>query len=261
MASRQIARNVRGAEAKEFVKLLESLSYARHRWDVFSDWCVMASSAIYNRLHQDPAIEEQYLQVAKKYTREELDKLARMLGLATAALADERQDFMGEVYEGSLLASAGHGQFFTPFSVSRMVAAMNIRPDSLPRDRIVSIMDPAAGAGGLLIAAAAELEEAGFDYVNWAYFEAKDIDPTCARMAYIQLSLIGASAVVICGDTLRMTTDWAWATPAYWATFMGGRLKNQREREAADAHAPESHAHGEESSPAPRTLQLELSLA
>lgn len=231
MASRQIARNVRSGEAKEFVKSLESLTYARHRWDVFSDWCVMASSAIYNGFHQDQAVEDQYLRTATKYKQAEIVTMCQMLSLTMAALAAERRDFMGEVYEGSLLANEGHGQFFTPYPVSRLLVAMTIGAESIPTNRVLTVADPAAGAGGMLVAFADELEGRGFDYANWACMYAQDIDPTCARMAYIQLSLIGAPAVVTCGDTLRNTSSWTWETPAYASTLMGHRLRNRKAAE------------------------------
>ena len=44
---------------------------------------------------------------------------------------------------------------------------------------------------------------------------AADLDPRCAQMAYLNLSLYGIPAVVICGNTISLKEYDRWYTPVY----------------------------------------------
>ncbi len=232
MSSKHSIRNVHSAAAKEFVKKLETLAYRRSRREAFSDWTILAAAAIHNGVHFDQAIEEEYLITAKRYDATELVTMGELLALTMAGLEEELSDFLGQVYEGSLLANEGHGQFFTPFSVSLMLAEIALAGE-IPQGRVVTFMEPAVGAGGMVIAACAVMRDRGFSFQQWAWFEAQDIDPLCFRMAYIQLSLIGAPATLVLGDTLAMERRRVWTTPMYVMSGVGFRLAAQRRREEA----------------------------
>jgi hypothetical protein len=240
VSRRNPVRNVRAPAAKEFVKALEGLAYRRSRWEAFADWTILAASSIYNGIHHDPVIEAEYLAVANRYTADELRTMAMLLALTIDGLEVELSDFLGQVYEGSMLANEGHGQFFTPFSVSQMLAAMTFSGD-LPANRIITISEPTCGAGGMAVAICSILRDRSFDFQNYAYIEAQDIDPLCFRMTYIQLSLVGASATVILGDTLKMERSRIWTTPMYSMTQMGPRLAAQNGRNEAWDPQPQVH--------------------
>jgi hypothetical protein len=231
MSSRQIVRNVRGQEAKDFIRALESLSRSRNRWDIFRDWTEMAACALYNGIHQDPKVEEQYLAIAKRYNADELKTLCEMLAIATSALYEDPRDFMGEVYEGAMLANENHGQFFTPYDVSKMMAQLSVTAEDIPRGKIITISEPACGAGGMIIAIIEVLKSFDVNYAADVFVEARDIDATCARMCFIQMSLLGISGVVICGNTITLETYWTWPTAAYELNLVGPRLAAQRRRE------------------------------
>jgi hypothetical protein len=232
MSSKQVSRNTRTEGAREFVKILQGLAYGRSTWSVFEDWVTMAATSIYNQLAQDPAMEEAYLECAKRYDAAELKAMGELLGIAQLELLQQPRDFLGEVYEAALLANANHGQFFTPWAVSMLLARLNLGQVQLAPDKILTIAEPACGAGGMVLAACQILAEQGINYAANVFIEAQDIDPTCARMTYIQLSLIGAAAVIVCGDTLRVERKWAWATPAYVLNRVGERLDSQRRVDA-----------------------------
>ncbi len=238
MSSRHIVRNVRGEEAKEFVRALESLSRSRHRWDAFRDWTEMAACTLYNRFFNDPKVEEEYLACSKRYNAEELKVMSEMLGITISALSDGPRDFIGEVFSGSLLMNENHGQFFTPYELSLLLARSIITEESIPRGRILMISEPSCGAGGMVIAATEVLAELGVNYAADVYFEARDIDPICARMAYMQMSALGIAGEVICGNTLTLETSWKWPTAAYVLNFVGPRLAAQLRREAEEDEAP-----------------------
>jgi hypothetical protein len=202
-----------GAYAKEFINILDNLKSSKNSYEVFCDWLVLAAASLYS-WKRDPAVEQEWRDVAKWYTEDELKKHSELLGIVTMALEDAEEDFLGEVYMRAEFSNARNGQFFTPFNVSHMMSKMMVTPDKSgnPKWRILKINDCCCGAGGMLIAAARSLKESGFDFQRDAYYVAQDIDPKCARMAYIQLSLIGVPATVVCGDSLAPPEKWA----SYW---------------------------------------------
>lgn len=236
MASRDIPRNMKGEGLKEFAKILDKLAYSRRREEVFSDWASMAAWSISNSIERRQEVEEQYLRVAEKYTEEELSLHARMIAIVVNELEAEPRDVLGELYMGANLGKEQAGQFFTPFSISRMMAGMHVQ-DVKDRSyhRIISVSDSACGSGGTLVAMALAMLDEGINYQYWAYFEAQDIDPLCCRMAYIQLALLGMPAAIICGDTLAMRRDWVMYTPQYHIALTGSRLSAQRTNEIARA--------------------------
>lgn len=95
-------RHVRGEAQKELVKKFEVFSSnGRSRWQVWSDWITMSAIAVSNatdRSHFDER-EKQYLSIAGKYTRPEMEAFTEMLALLVVALEDNpEQDFLGELY-------------------------------------------------------------------------------------------------------------------------------------------------------------------
>ncbi len=110
----------------------------------------------------------------------------------------------------------GTGQFFTPSSVSKMLAKMVVGDIQIRKDRLTTICDPTVGAGGMLLSAAdIILENHGTDALAWISFTGVDIDHRCARMypcqfltsLYInQLSL--GELVSYQGNTLGDPTEW-----------------------------------------------------
>jgi hypothetical protein len=232
MTSRHPIRNVSTEPAKEFIKLLESLSYSRGRHEVFSDWTILASSSLYNAFYKDPTVEAEYMDIAKHYKPDEMTTMAKMLAVTTEALDGELHDFMGEVYAGALLTNDRMGQFFTPDCISRFMAQATFA-DVQPSDRIVTVCEPACGAGGMLLAVCSVLRGKDINYQRNVYIEATDIDPLCFRMTFIQLALVGASAHVVLGNTLAQTETRRWATPMYHLSFMRSRLARQQAEDDA----------------------------
>ena len=88
------------------------------------------------------------------------------------------------------------------------------------RKGYISVNDSCCGAGAMLIAFANVAKKHGLNYQNGVLFIAQDIDRTAALMCYIQLSLLGCSAVVIVGDSLLKPgfhpDNEVWYTPLYY---------------------------------------------
>ena len=213
--------------AKDFLKILEHLRPSKNAYEIFSDWLIIAAALLYS-WKQDAAVEDEYMQTAKQYKPEEIDKHIQLLDITVNALEKPGQDFLGEVFTEANLANAKSGQFFTPHHVSLMTAKMIIGENELPAGRVCKINDPACGAGGMLIAGAMVMKERGFDFQNNALFIGQDIDPRCARMAFIQLSLLGVPAVIYCMDALTMQEYWHRETIGYHLAGMEWRLRTEK---------------------------------
>lgn len=96
------------------------------------------------------------------------------------------------------------GQFFTPDSVSQMMARLSMGnwEDELERHGWFSINDPCCGSGVMLIAAAGLMSETRSDFQHHALFIGQDIDQTAGLMCFIQLSLMGCAGYVKIGNSL-----------------------------------------------------------
>lgn len=152
--------------------------------------------------------EQTYLQRARKYFKRELDTFAEMLAEVVIALDNNTdQDFLGELFMALELGNEWKGQFFTPYSVCRAMAAMTYGEDlesKVEKQGWISVNDPACGAGALLIAFANECRRPGneINYQTSVLFVAQDIDYLAGMMCYIQLSLLGCPGYVVIDDTL-----------------------------------------------------------
>lgn len=204
------AIRVRGECQKNIVKLMGSLSGRYSLWEIWQDFIVMTAISIANVMpgpHRESR-EKQYMDRANKYTPEELETFAEMLFEVTMELdRNPDQDFLGELFMSLGLGNEWKGQFFTPYNVCKMMAAMSYGKDlkaKIDRQGWVGVNDPACGAGALLIAFANECRkpEINVNYQTSVLFVAQDIDFLAGCMCYIQLSLLGCPGYVVIDNTL-----------------------------------------------------------
>jgi hypothetical protein len=80
----------------------------------------------------------------------------------------------------------------------------------------------------MLIAGAQAMKGKGLNPQQDALFVGQDIDARCARMTFIQLSLLGIPAVIICGDSLAFKTYWQRETIGCYIAGMEFRLRAER---------------------------------
>lgn len=204
----------RAAYSKEFRKLFDRLC-RRHSWHgAFRDFIEIAACTVHQQPYHEGAlakdaeferIEQVYMATIKKYEREELDQIAALFALSVLALRESPQDFIGQQYMELEVHNKHNGEFFTPAHVSRMMAQMSmVSVDDIIREKgLVTIQEPACGAGVMLIEAANVIREEGFDPRQVMWFQAMDINRTCFNMAYFQLSALELVGEVLHGDTLR----------------------------------------------------------
>jgi hypothetical protein len=77
----------------------------------------------------------------------------------------------------------------------------------------------------MLVAGAMVMKKHGLNYQQDALFIGQDIDARCARMAFIQLSLLGVPVVIYCMNTLTMQSFWHRETIGYHIAGMEYRLR------------------------------------
>jgi type I restriction enzyme M protein len=212
-------------DVKQWMKLFEGSALYRHDSSrMFEDYLDLVLCCMANRQQ-----EERYLQVAKRYTREELDTMAQLM--AYHILIHEHHtagggwyDMLGDVYMelASRSKASRMGQFFTPVEVCEVMARITL-PDA---DEMVgkSITDPAAGSGRMLLAAHAMQPKLGL-------IVAADLDPICAKMCALNFWLHGIRGEVACMDSLGLKWYFAYHThPRYtwpFVTFLDESRKEE----------------------------------
>lgn len=226
---------------REFVRILAAASRTRDQRGVFCDFCRAASLSLRGALvfgAEKADIERQYAAIVTEYGKDGMTAFSHMLAVTVKALEANRSDFLGHLYEELNATNKHFGQFFTPDSVSRLMAEMTIQK-TIP-GQIVTMYDAAAGAGALLIEGAEHFVAAGGRQCD-ILISADDLDATACCIAYIQLSLLGYAAIVRRMDSLRMEVyEGPWFTFGYFAHSMPMRLRPSKPMGATAPASPAS---------------------
>ncbi len=184
-------------------------------YQVFSDWIDMAvaSFSCDEDAYQKP-LDRYRTDGRNEETVRELATLhANALGRLVLAMEETREDILGSVYEHYGLTSEHFAQYFTPGSVSRAMAQMNLPdPDSLrevtPEDPLVIGDISGCGSGRLVVDSARRLRdivpEAPAVYLGY------DKDPICAKMAVLNFVLNEMTGYILLGDALKLDARRAW---------------------------------------------------
>ena len=203
----KIIRQAKNDLEKQFLEKFNFLCQTRSKWQVWSDFITVSAIAIANSVDRESEIhnrrEKEYEDCIKGLGG--MDIPAEMLGIVTMALDENpEQDFLGSMFMKLELGNHWKGQFFTPYSVCKMMADINTPElvSQIEEKGWVSVNDPACGAGATLIAMANTLKSNDVNYQNHALFVAQDIDRVAGMMCYIQLSLLGCAGYVAIANTL-----------------------------------------------------------
>lgn len=207
---------------KEMIKLFNSLQGRHDLWSAYSDFLTITSCALsnsvdkYNFNHR----EDMYLKTIKKYNKEEINILMKIYANLIMWLENEPTDALGEVFMELNLGNKHRGQFFTPYSVCKLMASLTLNDidKHINSKGYFTIDEPACGAGANIIAAAMRVKELGYNYQKVMYVNATDIDLRAVQMCYIQLSLLGVPAIVNHHNTLAPSLPERrdqWITPLY----------------------------------------------
>lgn len=224
---------------KEFKKILEELAYpSQWQIDAFRDFLIMGHISIANQFYKSEELEKNYMDVAKRYNKEQLEKFAKLLSITITALNTEHQDFLGECFMQCNMGNSYRGQFFTPYHISSMMAKMVIPTDGNIRGGIkkqgyFTLLEPTCGSGGMIIAADEVITKSGLKKEQIMCVQAQDIDRLCFMMTYIQLSALDIPARVVLGDTLGCKEDKVLYTPAFVRDNWFERFENKVQRKEA----------------------------
>lgn len=195
---------------KDIIETIYKISGGYAPYKVFTDWIKCASISIENGLHpffHDETWEKrehEFISTMKQYPKEKRMEIVGMTEMLVESMETEMTDFLGEIYMESGMGSKVTGQFFTPFHLSMLTAKTAMKDLLWDYDgkQKITLNEPSVGGGGLVIAAAKVLKEAGYNYQKCLDVVAQDMDWNGVYMCYLQLSLYGISATVVQGDTL-----------------------------------------------------------
>lgn len=226
---------------KEFLKVFREMCYSRSGWQVWADLITAMACSIAN-------VTDRRHPVWKKREDEYMDCIGRLGGVEKPAQCfaqivnaldqNPNQDFLGELYMELELGNHWKGQFFTPYSICRMMSEITIDEnikDKIEQQGYIAVNDCACGAGATLVAAANTFRYKKIQFQNHILFTAQDIDRVVGMMCYIQLSLLGCAGYVVIADSITnpMVRDALfpveqkgqefWYTPLWFSDIWQGR--------------------------------------
>jgi len=215
---------------KDFLTAFDKFSYRYSKWEVWKDFLYLSAASMANVVKTADWEEREatYLSTIKKYPKEYQELFPELFGLVTLALEENpEQDFLGTLYHRLHLEQEQKGQFFTPYHICEFMSEINFidgsTEDGFEEKDYITVSDPACGAGAMLVAFANMVKKHNMNYQKKVLFIAQDVDQTAALMCYIQLSLLGCSAVVIIGDSLAKPgfhpDNDVWYTPMFYMNY------------------------------------------
>lgn len=183
------------AASKDVLRLIdEAASKAGlSRGQTFEDFLVFVRCSLAGQ-----TMEEEYLNtIAKGYGKggqgkRGIDYIAQAFGLLVAAMEETGQDVLGDIFTAGI-SYGERGQFFTPDSVSRLLAELTVDHDARQPQ---TINDPACGSGRFLLSV-------GKKHPSWEYV-GQDVDHRCAQMTAINMGLNGLRGWAVWQNTLTL---------------------------------------------------------
>lgn len=194
---------------RNIVKMVKALSGCKSPKEVFIDWIECLALTIQNGccIVKDQAWherEEQYLRCIQSYgigsEKATQEKFGQMAAMLVKAMEQEVRDVLGDIYMEAEFGDKDKGQFFTPFEINYLCAKVLLEEED--GSKTITLHEPAAGAGGMIIAAARVLKDRGINYQRRLEVVAQELSWNAVYMCYVQLSLFGINAVVVQGDSL-----------------------------------------------------------
>ncbi|WP_232016433.1 N-6 DNA methylase [Sphingobium sp. YG1] len=212
---------------------------------VFGDCMEAMAIAMANSVdvHQREPREVRYLDIVRRYRPDVIDLFPQILGELVQALEAGPGDVLGALFHDLELHSKARGQYFTPYTLSRFMAQAVVgdpenMKEIIAQHGFVTAMEPACGAGSMVIALAEAMRDIGHNYQRHLHVTAIDIDPRAIHMAYVQLSLLHIPAHLMVGNALSGEICDHWFTPAHILGGWDARLAVRRCHEPLAATAP-----------------------
>ncbi|MGT4676229.1 MULTISPECIES: N-6 DNA methylase [Gammaproteobacteria] len=145
-----------------FIRVFKDTGRHLGRWEVFSDFLSLAASELDMARIRAPESIEHCRKICARYEASDIANMQEMFCMMVCALEAKFHDFLGAIFMELELGDNFRGQYFNPYSVQCLMAWMlmpGVR-DTIRREGIATVSDPACGAAGMLIAYAECLLEA-----------------------------------------------------------------------------------------------------
>jgi hypothetical protein len=215
-----------------FISLFNSIAYHKHRYSVFTDFVTMSAIALHNAVNKNQTLEDEYLQIVARYSKEEVNRLCELFANFIILMEPEPTDILGNLYMELELGNLNNAQFFTPHELSLLMAKMTYGEvlDNMAKSNkpFITLSEPACGAGGMVLAFANEMLKKDINPAEKLYVQCIDIDRLAGLMCYLQLSLWHIPAEVIIGNTITLNFREVYYTPSYYLGDWDTRLRMRR---------------------------------
>ncbi|WP_299846877.1 N-6 DNA methylase [uncultured Paracoccus sp.] len=148
-----------------FLRALDQFDRSKTRTEIFRLFCEIAYCALAKRASpfadQRDRLEADYMACVGRFpNKDDVRRMPEMMATAIEAIAGGGIDFIGQVAAEIGALDAGLGQFFTPYEVSRLMAEISLGDTAgqIEAQGFITVSEPAAGAGGMVLALADALE-------------------------------------------------------------------------------------------------------
>lgn len=221
----------------EFIKTLTSVDQSKRTYEVFQDFvffsaaCLRNSVGAIDKSFMDMDVENEYITRMKKYellkSRQAFTKLLALL-VEMHTAKGLPFDVLGAIYMELEIANQHLGQYYTPSSVSDVMANMTLQnfQNVVEQQGFLTLSDPASGSGATLLSCVKLFIENNYKVENTLYIEATDIDRHAALMCYVQLTLWAVPCKIFVGNSLTMEMRECWCSFMYFVK--GWQLKINR---------------------------------
>ena len=213
-------------ENAEFIKTFNAIAQHKHRYAVFSDFVIMSAISLHNAVNKIDSLEKEYLEIINQYSESERKEFPKLFACLVGLLDTKPVDVLGALYMELELGNKNTGQFFTPSSISEMMAQINYDTELRELDKpFITLSEPACGAGGMVLAFANVMISYKHNPAEKLWVQCIDIDRVAALMCYLQLSLWNIPAQVIVGNSLSFELREQYFTPAHYVYGWDAKLR------------------------------------
>lgn len=202
---------------REIMKKLQSITGKYSINTVFIDWIHLMAYTCSNTLDQLHFEEREalYLTIIKKYSKDQVTTFCECFALLTIAFEENSIDWLGEIYMELNLANSSLGQCFTPNHVAKLMAELTFvsgQTEVLESGRM-NYYEPCCGSGSMIIGLISVMQKKGYNAQTQLIVHCEDLDENCLLMTYVQLSLLGISAICQVKNSLTNEVFSTWYTP------------------------------------------------
>ena len=124
------------------------------------------------------------------------------------------------MFQSLELNSRELAQYFTPGCICKLIGSCLFSKEKVEQcirqKGYVTLSDPACGSGGMLIEVIRSFRELGFNPHTQLLIDANDVSHVAVCMVYIQLTLLGAAAVISRRNTITQQNFYTYHTPVFF---------------------------------------------